>query len=454
MKKYLYLVFAFCISLLFVGNVSAQTITIDGSSSGTTQLSGALAGNKQSFDVDLNLATMSKDLVINSAILQFTTTSTSTSGYAKLIDRYKPVSTNSIDLIALSTAGQKQTTNILTNVKDWYANSSTNYGVRFESQYFTDNESVTFSGIKLIIDASDKDITPPNIVNMDITKVDLVTYKFSIQTDEASKIVINLGKTSVYDQASPVEVGFLTLHEISFTGLQNGVTYHYQVVATDASGNVLKTSDATFLTDVTFTTQSGTYVQDNTILPPNNLSQELAKKSGKYSTLLSWTPSISDGIEGYVLFRKNIDSINYIEITKLSSTTLSYLDETVEAGIKYDYMLSSYIENRISFDSAKVQIAIPADSSTDSTATPSTTFNTGQVFLILFVVAVFVYIAAYLLIKYMPKLFIKKPDKEPLKNILNDPTRYEETVTSEFGSQVDADVDYPKSDPISGRDMN
>jgi hypothetical protein len=454
MKKYLYLAFAFCISLLFVSNVSAQTITIDGSASGTTQLSGSLAGNKQSFDVDLNLATISKDLVINSAILQFTTSQSSTSGYVKIIDRYKSVSTNLIDTVALTSAGQKQTANILANVNDWYTNSSTNYGVSFISQNFTDNDSITFTGIKLVIEASDKDITPPNIVNMDITKIDLVTYNFSIQTDEASKIVINLGKTSVYDQTSPVEAAFLTLHEISFTSLQNGVTYHYQVVVTDASGNVLKTTDATFLTDVTFTTQSGTYVQDNSILPPNNLSQELAKKSGKYSALLSWTPSITDGVEGYVLFRKNVDSINYIEITKLSPTTLSYLDETVEAGIKYDYMLSSYIGNKISYDSAKVQIAIPADSTTESDSTPQTTFNTGQVFLILFVVAVFAYIAVYLLIKYMPKLFVKKSGKEPLKNILNDPARYEETVTSEFGTQADPDTDYPKSDPVAGRDMN
>jgi len=454
MKKYLYLAFAFCISLLFAGNVNAQTITIDGSASGTTQLSGALAGNKQSFDVDLNLATVPKDLVINSAALQFTTTSTSTIGNVKLIDRYKSVSTNLIDTITLGSAGQKQTTNILTNVQDWYANSSTNYGVSFVGQNFTDTDNITFSSIQLVIDASDKDTAPPNIVNMDITKIDLVTYNFSIQTDESSMIVINLGKTSVYDQTSPVEATFLTLHEISFTGLQNGVTYHYQVIATDVSGNQLKTSDATFLTDVTFTTQSGTYVQDNTLLPPNNFSQELAKKSGKYSTLLSWTPSITDGIEGYVLFRKNVDSINYIELTKLSPTTLSYLDETVEAGIKYDYVLNSYIGNRISFDGAKVQIEIPADIITESDTTPQTTYSTGQVFLILFVVAVFVYIAAYLMIKYVPKLFVKKSAKGPLKNILNDPARYEETVTSEFGSQTDADTNYPQSDPISGSDMN
>lgn len=454
MKKYFYLILAFFIPLLFVGNANAQTIIIDGSSSGPTQLSGSLAGNKQSFDVDLNLATMSKDLVINSVILQFTTTSSSNNSAITIIDRYKPVTTNLIDTVTLTIAGQKQTSNILSNVRDWYANSSTNYGVSFVSKYFTDNDSVTFSGIKLIIDASDKDIAPPNIVNMDITKIDLVTYNFSIQTDEGSKIVINLGKTSVYDQTSPVEATFLTLHEISFTSLQNGVTYHYQVIATDVSGNQLKTSDATFLTDVTFTTQSGTYVQDNTLLPPNNFSQELAKKNGKYSTLLLWTPSITDGIEGYVLFRKNVDSIYYIELIKLSPTTLSYLDETVEAGIKYDYVLNSYIENRISFDGAKVQIAIPADNITESNATPQTTYNTGQVFLILFVVAVFVYIAAYLIIRYVPKLFAKKSSKEPLKNILNDPALFEETVTSEFGSQTDADTNYPQSDPISGRDMN
>jgi hypothetical protein len=279
-------------------------------------------------------------------------------------------------------------------------------------------------------------------------------YKFLIDTDEATKIVVNIGKTSVYDQKGTSEISFLTSHEIAFSDLQNGVTYHYQVVATDTSGNVLRTTDNTFLTSIIFQTETGSYVQDSSLFPPNNLGIELVKKSGVYSTYLSWTYSISESIDGYIVFRKNADSNNYIELTKLSPTALSYTDDSVEAGITYDYMMNSYKGNKISFNGAKFQIVIPADSANSSGLQPQTTYNTGQVMLILFAVAVMVYLAAYLIIKFVPRLLVKKSSKDPLKNILKDPSLYEETVTSEFGSATATEADYPLKDPIAGRDMN
>jgi hypothetical protein len=187
-------------------------------------------------------------------------------------------------------------------------------------------------------------------------------------------------------------------------------------------------------------------------LPPNNLGQDLAKKGEKYSVVLSWTPSISEDIDGYIVFRKSSDSNNYVELVKLSPTAFSYQDESIEAGKTYDYLINSYMADRISFEGAKVQVEVPVDSTADTTSQPATTYNTGQVLLILFAVAVMVYITAYLVIKFLPKILNRKSGKDPLKNILKDPTLYENTVTSEFGSNTE--TDYPKDEPTAGRDMN
>ena len=439
--------------MVFIGSVNAQSYSIDGLSSGTTRLSGSSAGNIQSFDVDLNLSSLPKNLVISSATLQFNTSGTSGIGDVRILDKYKSSATNVIDIISLNNSGLKATAAILTNVNEWYANSFLNYGVSFVSKDFSATDNVIFSNIKLLVETSEKDTTPPVITKQDRSIGDLNVYKFLIETDEATKIVINIGKTSIYDQKGSSEVTFATSHEISFSSLQNGVTYHFQIVATDASGNQTKTADATFLTNVTFQTQTGSYVQDSTLFPPNNLSNEIAKKSGKYAVILYWTPSINEDFDGYIVFRKSSDSYNYTELTKLGAKALSYQDDTVESGIKYDYVINSYKTNKISFDGAKTSVEIPADATAlDSAEKPQTTYNTGQVLLIIFAVAVMVYIIVYLIIKFVPRLLIKKPLKGSLKNVLHDPSFYENTVTSEFGSKTE--IDYPLDDPVPGRDMN
>jgi hypothetical protein len=452
MRKYLYLFLAFGLSILFISKANALTYTINGAASSSTQLSGSSSGNKQSFDVDLNLSSMPQSLVIDSAVLQFTTSGNSSVGDIRLLDKFKTSSTNLIDLISLDNAGTKQTINIFSNVKEWYANSLYNFGISFASKDFAATDNIIISNITLYVEASEKDTVAPLLNRQEIVKSDGEVYKFLIETNEASKVIINLGKTSGYDQKASSEISFLTAHELTFSNLQNGVTYHYQIIATDSSGNKLTTTDNTFLTSVVFQTQTGSYVQDSTLYPPNNLGQELAKKSGKYSVLLSWTPTISEGTDGYIVFRKSSDSNNYVELTKLSSATMSYQDESVESGIIYDYVINTYKSDKISYDGAKVQVEIPSANTDGSNTTPQTTYNTGQVLLILFAIAVIIYIVGYLIVKYIPRYLIKKPNKQPLRNVLNDPSYFEDTVTSEFGTKTE--TDYPLEDPIPGRDMN
>jgi hypothetical protein len=452
MKKILSSVFGFGSFLIFLGIVSAASYTINGSVIGTTELTGSSVGNKIYFDVDLNVSTLPKDLVINSATLQFNTIGTSLAGDVKIIDKYKPTSSNLIDIISLDYSGQKQSISILSNVKEWYANSLVNYGISFASKDFSSTDNIVFSNIKLLIDTSLKDTTAPLITKNEIIKTDLEEYKFILETDELTSVVVNFGKTSVYDQKAASELPMLSNHEIILANLQNGVTYHYQIVVTDESGNKTTTKDATFLTSEVFETQTSSYIQDDSLFPPNNLNVDLAKKGDKYSVILSWTPSINENFDGYIIFRKAVDSNNYVELDKISYSALEFTDDSVEAGIEYDYLINSYNDNKISLEGAKAQIIIPSDAEADSSNSQQTTYNTGQILLILFAVAVTVFIVGYLIVKYGPRLIVKKQGKESLKNILKDPSRYEDKVATEFGSVTEGD--YPAKEPTPGRDMN
>lgn len=408
------LIFTFIIGSFLLSSsfrVNALSYVIDGVVTGEAQLSGASAGNRSNFDVDLSLSTIPANINIDSAILQYSTSGLSSTGSVTIIDRYKPSSSNTIDISSLGTEGLRLSNKILTNITDWYANPSHNFGINFTGKNLSDTDNIFFNSIRLIVITSSKDSTPPVISKKEITNPSIATYLFSINTDESSKLVINIGKSSKYDQVFNDGGIYATTHTIPITGLQSGITYHYQIVATDVNGNELKTTDNTFLTGITIQSASGEFIIDATLFPPNNLSNELAKKSGAYSVLLSWTPSINNPIDGYIVYRKLNELSNYVEIGKANSTALGYIDETVEAGLKYDYRVHTYYQNKISSNSSDLTVEIPGDASDNSTLSPAITNNTGQVLLILFAVAGVLYLIIYGAIRFFPNVFKKKDQK-------------------------------------------
>lgn len=457
MKKFSLFLFAFIIGSFLLSNsfrVNALSYVIDGFVTGEAQLTGASAGNRSNFDVDISLSTIPANVNIDSAVLQYSTSGLSSTGSVTIIDKYKPTSTNTIDISSLGTEGLRLTNKILNNIIDWYQNPSHNFGINFQAKNLGNTDNIIFNSIRLIVITSSKDSNAPVITKKEITNPSIAAYLFTIETDEASKIVINIGKSSIYDQAFNDGGVFATTHTIPVTGLQSGVTYHYQIIASDTNGNELKTTDNTFLTGVTIQTSSGQFIIDSTLLPPNNFNHELAKKSGVYSVILSWTPSISEPIDGYIIYRKLSELNNYVEIGKANSVALGYTDETVEAGLKYDYSIHTYYQNKISSNSSDLSAEVPSANSDDSSLIPSTTNNTGQVLLILFAVAGVIYLIVYGAIRFFPKIFKKDPKKQALKNILKDPSLYEESVTSEFGKETTSDSTYPEKESLAGRDMN
>jgi len=447
-----FIIGAFLLSNLF--KVSALSYVIDGVVTGEAQLTGASAGNRSNFDVDISLSTIPANMNIDSAVLQYSTSGISSTGSVNIIDKYKPSITNTIDISSLGTEGLRLSNKILPNIIDWYANSSHNFGINFTGKNLNDTDNIIFNSIRLIVITSSKDSTAPVITKKEITSSGIATYLFSIDTDESSKIVINIGKSSKYDQVFNDGGVFSTTHSIPITGLQSGITYHYQIIASDVNGNELKTTDNTFLTGVTIQTASGEFVIDSTLFPPNNFSHDLAKKSGVYSVLLSWTPSINDPIDGYIIYRKLSDLNNYVEIGKATATSLGYTDETVEAGLEYDYSIHTYYQNKISSNSSDLSVEVPTTNEDGSSLIPSASNNTGQVLLILFAVAGVIYLIVYGAIRFFPKIFKKDAKKQALKNILKDPSLYEESVTSEFGTGTASDSTYPEKEPLAGRDMN
>ena len=75
--------------------------------------------------------------------------------------------------------------------------------------------------------------------------------------------------------------------------------------------------------------------------PPRNLDYELAPN---FKIKLKWdAPAITDGLAGYMLFRRTADG-EYKRIKLLNASTLSYTDGTVNVEGDYYYQLFAYYD--------------------------------------------------------------------------------------------------------------
>jgi hypothetical protein len=446
MKKFLSFAFPFSAGLLLtvifsvMSTVSAEqaNYTINATTSSMTELSGTDNGNKTSFDMDINLSSLPAGMTIDSAVLQFSTTGVSSTGKVDIVDKYRPLATNQIDQISLASDGSKQTNRILINIVDWYAYPSHNYGISFQAKDFGATGKVTFSNVKLVLIATLKDTVAPVITKQIMSKATAVSYLLSVETDEPTRLIVKYGKTSAYDQpvsvtADPVDPANLVYsltHEVVISNLQNGITYHYQVIAIDRAGNETKSADATFLSEITATGDNNTLLPDPGLYPPKNLASEITKDNNIFSIYLTWTASINSDITGYVVYRKMEGEQNFTELVRLDANTLNYTDENLDPATQYEYMLKTYKTDKQSSEGSNLKVSIPSLDDTSVKSKSNSNYNVGSIFLTLFVVAALFVLAGYLVVKFAPRLIKKKKTKDPLVNILRDPTLYEDKVTT------------------------
>lgn len=97
--------------------------------------------------------------------------------------------------------------------------------------------------------ASSSDITPP-VISSVATSTTANSAIITWSTNEAATSTVRYGLSSAYGSSSSSNIFATSSHSIVLHGLASGMTYHFQIGSTDASGNRATSSDKTFITTV------------------------------------------------------------------------------------------------------------------------------------------------------------------------------------------------------------
>lgn len=94
------------------------------------------------------------------------------------------------------------------------------------------------------------DSTPPEISDVTVANVTFHSAMIRWQTDEPASSQVEYGLTTDYQSQSPVQVGGVTYHGITLTGLRSSTSYHFRACSTSPGGRSCSL-------DYTFTTAEG-----------------------------------------------------------------------------------------------------------------------------------------------------------------------------------------------------
>jgi type VI protein secretion system component Hcp len=92
------------------------------------------------------------------------------------------------------------------------------------------------------------DIAAPVISAVTAFNVTNVGATITWATDEAADAQVEFGVSPAYGNATPLDVNLALSHTLTLTDLAPGITYHFRVRSSDASGNIAVSDDFTFTT--------------------------------------------------------------------------------------------------------------------------------------------------------------------------------------------------------------
>jgi purple acid phosphatase-like protein len=119
----------------------------------------------------------------------------------------------------------------------------------------------------------------------------------------------------------------------TISGLKEGTTYHFRIVASDTSKVWLTSLDYTCTTTTT-------------------------SASSGHSVKLNWNPSKSSGVTGYQVYRSTVAGGYFGMLANAAG--LSYNDQSVQSGITYFYAIKAKNSaGALSAYSNQVQVIIP-----------------------------------------------------------------------------------------------
>lgn len=409
------------LALLMLGplSVSAETTTVvifpDVS---TGQLAGADMGNIPSFDIKFDLAVVGDALptnaIIQSAKIKYSQAGVS-SGLLRIIDKY---SADIIDSKSMGTAGQFEIASGLSYIREWFTLPSKNLGILFQGSNLGPADLIAISDLELEIEYSMPDLIPPSLDGDIVVEVGASTAKIYVKTSEIVFVNIDYGRTSNYGQKYITDnIEPSIEHLITLENLSSGSTYHYKVTMKDESGNSASTLDLTFDTLNDFIPSDSRPV-DQSLNAPQQFKVDMLFTQGKAQASLSWSYSNESNIQGYIIYRADAVTKQFVEYATLSLSSNTFLDENVSLGMTYYYYVRSYSNLVISPKSEEKSVIFPSHIPDEKTEEPATL----QTFLIILATVSLILFVFYLLIKFIEKVDDKKSKR--LKNVLKDPKHF------------------------------
>lgn len=179
------------------------------------------------------------------------------------------------------------------------------------------------------------DTTSPDISNVTLSDTTATSIKISWITDEPATTKLEYGLSAPikgvggYGSNTTLDTNLETDHSVTLSGLRQGTSYHYRILASDQANN------NTASLDNVFTTALGS---DRT---KPSAPSDLNATPGENQIQLSWKVPVNtagDGeivtdISGYEIFRDGIS----VKIVKVNT----YLDTDLISGKTYSYQITA-----------------------------------------------------------------------------------------------------------------
>ncbi len=431
MKEFFAKIFAVLFSLFlsfsFVGVQNVKALewvslsdTILGNPLGGV-LNGESVGNQNSFSVQFDLSKFTDNLsIIDNVSLSFFV-GNAISSDLQIVDNFDNEVLNTHPLNSVGITYLRTYKDIIAN---WLMHPEENKGLTFKSNNLSPSSRVNISAISLDISYKVVDNIPPQIISQKIMKGGSNdNYIIELETDEPTKVDLNYGKTSQYTEHRYLTTDN-TYHKFDLYFLDVGYSYHYQLVIKDKAGNILTTPDSSFITGLNLLNpiEQG-LVNNPDLLAPTELIVEISSTDTKKGLMLSFLPSESENVGGYVVFRRAHSESDFQEIVQLDKQTFNYFDTDIDPGVTYYYKVKTMYGSEVSNSSKEVSFAVPKDFNNQNSFDWND--SRGNVLLALFSIALFVVLVIILLIRFGRRSFdFLFPKKTVYKNRLRDPDEY------------------------------
>ncbi len=177
------------------------------------------------------------------------------------------------------------------------------------------------------------DNTPPVIENVAISDIESFAATITWDTNEPCDSVVNYGTTTALGSTKK-ELGMVTAHSITLTGLSGETTYYFEVQSADVCSNT------------TVDDNNGSYYQFTTPeadTTPPAAPTGLTANAVSFSRIdLDWNNNTENDLDHYHVYRSTTSGFNCDNNTFLDETTKSdYQDKNVDDNTTYYYKVTA-----------------------------------------------------------------------------------------------------------------